>query len=295
MKALFLSGLCFGIVRACAAGQVLAEYDWSKLARSSQLTAGVPATIDDRAVLKIVNTNDTPLQAQLLKVLNPAITKKLYAIAGEVKYEGVRGTGYLEMWNYFPPAKPGMVEAAYFSRTLGDSGEMGKLTGTSGWRRFMLPFDRSGASGPPTRLEINLFLPTQGTVYLSAVQLAEYTGTFGVTQTGSANAWWPDWTGALIGGIGGCVLGCLGGLSSWLAFKGKGRGFVLATLKSLIALGVVSAVTGFVALSLRQPYGVWFAPLLLGVILLAILPFRLKRYQQRYEDLEMRKMTALDA
>jgi hypothetical protein len=295
MKALFLSSLCFGIVRVCVAGQVLAEYDWSRPAQSGQLTAGLPVTIDGRAALKIVNTNDTPLQAQFLKVLNPAITKKLYAIAGEVKYEGVRGTGYLEMWNYFPPAKPGMVEAAYFSRTLGDSGEMGKLTGTSGWRRFMLPFDRAGASGPPTRLEINLFLPAQGTVYLSPVQLVEYIGNFGGTQTDSANAWWPDWAGGLIGGIGGGVLGCLGGLLAWLASKGKARGFVVATLKSLIALGVLSAAAGFAALSLRQPYGVWFVPLLLGVILLAILPFRLKEYQRRYDDLEMRKMTALDA
>jgi hypothetical protein len=36
-------------------------------------------------------------------------------------------------------------------------------------------------------------------------------------------------------------------------------------------------------------------PLLLGVILLAILPSRLKQYQKLYTDAEMRRMTAIDA
>jgi hypothetical protein len=295
MKPLLLSGLCFAFVGTCVAEQVLAEYDWSKRAQSGQLLSGSPLAIDGRAALKIVNTNDTALQVALLKIVNPAITKKLYAIVGEVKYEGVRGAGYLEMWNYFPPLRPGMVEGAYFSRTLGESGEMGKITGTSSWRRFMLPFDRTGATERPTRLEMNLFLPSQGTVYLSPVKLVEYDGSFTTAQAGAANAWWPDWTGGLIGGIAGSVVGCLGSLLAWLASKGKARGFVLVSLKALIALGALSAIAGFVALSLRQPYAVWFVLLLLGMILLSISPFRLKQYQRRYVDLEMRKMEAMDA
>jgi hypothetical protein len=295
MKATLVIGLCFGIVTTCFAEQVLAEYEWSKLAKAGQLLGGVPTTIDGRAALMLVNTNDTPLQASLVKLQNPAITQKLYAIIGEIKYEGVRGTGYLEMWNYFPPAKPGMMEAAYFSRTLGESGEMGKITGTSNWRRFMLPFNRTGTSERPTRLEFNLFLPAQGNVYVGPIKLVEYTGGFGFASASQANAWWPDWAGGLIGGLGGAVIGCLGSLLAWLVSKGKAQGFVLASLKLLIALGVLSAIAGVVALGLRQPYGVWFVLLLLGVLLLAILPSRLKVYQRRYEDLEMRRMAAMDA
>jgi len=295
MKARLVASLCFGIVITCAAEQIITEYDWSKLAQSGQLLGGTPVTIDGKSALKVANTNDTPLQAQLVKLAKPAITKKLYAITGEVKYEGVYGNGYLEMWNYFPPIKPGMPEGAYFSRTLGESGDLGKITGTSNWRHFMLPFDRTGTSETPTRLEINLFLPAQGTVFISSIKLVEYTGTFGATHSRSGTAWWPDWAGGLIGGVGGAILGCLGGLLGWLSAKGKARGFVLVSLKLLIALGVLSTAAGFMALALQQPYGVWFVLLLAGVLLLAILPFRLRDCQRRYTDLEMRKMAAMDA
>jgi len=295
MKATVVIGLCLQIVTTCAAQHALAEYDWSKLATAGQPLGGVVTTVDGKASLKVANTNETPLRVQLLKISSPAITRKLYALVGEVKYEGVRGEGYLEMWNYFPPLKPDMTEAMYFSRTLGDSGEMGKITGTSDWRRFMLPFDRTGTSLAPSRLEVNLFLPAQGTVYLGTVKLIEYTGNFASSQSDATGAWWPDWAGGLIGGIGGSMLGCLGGLLAWLASKGRAQSFVLLTLKVLIALGVLSLAAGFLAMSLRQPYGVWFVPLLLGVILLAILPSRLKQYQKLYTDAEMRRMTAIDA
>jgi hypothetical protein len=212
MKTTLVLGLCLQIITTHAAEHVLAEYDWSKLAQSGRLLGGVVVTVDAKAALKLVNTNDTALRVQLLQISNPPITKKLYALVGEVKYEGVHDDGYLEMWNYFPPMKPGMGEGMFFSRTLGESGEMGKITGTSNWRRFMLPFDRTGTSLAPSRLEINLFLPAQGIVYVGPLKLVEYSGTFGSAQSGAANAWWPDWTGGLIGGIGGAMLGCLGGL-----------------------------------------------------------------------------------
>jgi hypothetical protein len=295
MKTILFLGLCFGIVRACAAQQVLAQYDWAKLAQSGQLLGGTPATVDGRTVLKVVNTNDTPLQTQLVIVRQPAITKTLYAITGEVKYDGVRGDGYLEMWNYYPPAQTGAVEAGYFSRTLGESGDMGKITGTSNWRRFLLPFDRTGTSARPTRLEINLFLPAQGTVNLGSIKLVEYAAGFGSGGAGPANAWWADRSAGLIGGIGGGFIGCLGTLLAWLASKGKARGFVLAIQKGLIVLGGLLVAAGLAALGLRQPYAVWFVLLLVGVLLLGIFPFRLRQSQRTYNDLELRKMTALDA
>jgi hypothetical protein len=295
MKASLAVGFCFAALAACMAEQHLADYDWSKLAKAGQLLGGTPVSLDGKDALKVVNTNDTPLQIQLVKLVKPPITKKLYAIVGEVKYEGVRGNGYLEMWNVFPPPKAGMVEAAYFSRTLGESGDMGKIAGTSNWRRFMLPFDRTGTSDVPTRLELNLYLPAQGTVYLSPIKLVEYTGNFRSAQAGSAEAWWPDWAGGLIGGIGGALLGLMGGLLAFLSAKGKAREFVLVSTKFLIGLGVLSTGAGFVALGLHQPYEVWFVLLLGGVILLIILPFRLRDYQRRYELLELRKMAAMDA
>jgi hypothetical protein len=60
-------------------------------------------------------------------------------------------------------------------------------------------------------------------------------------------------------------------------------------------LGLATAVAGFVALTLRQPYAVWFLLLLFGLLLPGILIPRLRDYQRHYEALELRRMTSLDA
>jgi hypothetical protein len=222
MKTILVLGSYLSLVATCSAQTVLAEYDWQKLAQNGQLRGGEATSMDGKSALKIVNRNETPLQLQLLKIPKPPISKKLYAITGEVKYEGIRGDGYLEMWNFFPPLQSGMPEGQYFSRTLGVGGEMGKLSGTSDWRAFMLPFDGTGGSGSPTRLEINIFLPAQGTVFLGPVKLVEYTGSFASMGIASSNAWWSDRAAGVVGGIGGGVIGCLGGLLGWLAWKRAG-------------------------------------------------------------------------
>ncbi len=289
-------GFCVAFVSTCAAQQVLGDYNWRQLANSGQLPVellnDVTGTIDGKSTVRITNTNDTALQVQLLKIQKPPIAKTLYAITGEVKYEGVQGDGYLEMWNYFAPLKPGgLPEVGAFSRTLGTAGEMGRLTGTSAWRKFMLPW----ASGPPTRLEINLFLPGRGTVYLGPLKLVEYAGNSFNAAIGSSNAWWSDRGAGLIGAIGGGVIGCLGSLLAWLASKGKARAFVLGTLKILIGMGAAAGIAGVIALLTSQPYAVWLLLLLFGVLLVAILLLRLRQYQRQYRNVELRRMASVDA
>jgi hypothetical protein len=296
MKTKYLFALFFGAISACYAQQTLRELDWQKVASSGELLGGTPVTIDGKSAVKIVSTNDTGLRIQLLRITNPPISKMLYAVTGEIKYEGVKGEGFLEMWNCYPPDKPGMFENKYFSRTLGELGDMGKITGTSNWRTFMLPFDRTGSKAKPTRLEINVVLPAQGTVYLGPIKLVEYDGDLGLQkQGGAAGAWWPDSAAGWIGGIGGSVLGCLGSLLAVLAAKGRCRGFVIWTSLTLIAMGIIAAVAGVAAVTIGQPYAVWFPLVLLGVLLLSILPFRLRQYQKGYADLEMRRMASMDA
>jgi len=295
MKAILVLGSYLSLVATCSAQTVLAEYDWQKLARNGQLRGGEAASVDGKSALKIVNRNGTPLQLQLLKIHKPPISKRLYAITGEVKYDGIRGDGYLEMWNFFPPIQPGMPEGQYFSRTLGVGGEMGKLSGTSDWRAFMLPFDGTGGSGSPTRLEINIFLPAQGTVFLGPVKLVEYTGSFASMGIASSNAWWSDRAAGMVGGIGGGVIGCLGGLLGWLAWKGQARRFVVAASWLLIGLGVALGLAAVVALSEKQQYAVWFPLVLGGILLLGIIPFRLRKFLKHYKDLELRRMMAMDA
>ena len=158
MKKLFQMGLCLWFASFAAAQQTLREYDWASLQQQRALLGGEVVSMDGMSVLKIENTNDAPLKLPLFKISNPPVSSLTYAVAGQVKFENVQGDGYLEMWNFFPPLKPGMAEAQYFSRTLGDTGEMGKITGTSDWRKFLLPFNRVGSAGPPTRLEITACL-----------------------------------------------------------------------------------------------------------------------------------------
>jgi hypothetical protein len=295
MKAILVLVSSLSLVATCSAQKMLAEYDWQKLAQNGQLRGGETVSVDGKSALKIVNTNGAPLQLQLLKIPKPPISKKLYAITGELKYNGVRGDGYLEMWNFFPPLQSGMPEGQYFSRTLGVGGEMGKLSGTSDWRPFMLPFDSTGGSGSPTRLEINIFLPGQGTVFLGTLKLVEYTGSFASLGRASSNAWWSDRAAGMVGGMGGGVLGCFGGLLGWLAWKGQARRFVVAASWVLIGLGIALGLAAVVALSEKQPYAVWFPLTLGGVLLLGIIPFRLRNSLKHYEDLELRRMTAIDA
>ena len=90
------------------------------------------------------------------------------------------------------------------------------------------------------------------------------------------------------------VAGCFGALLGWLAGKGKARNFVLTTIKTFIVLGIILTVAGLVAVVLKQPYAVWYALLLPGVILTLVFSLNLPMIQRRYDDLEIRRMTSLD-
>jgi hypothetical protein len=110
----------------------------------------------------------------------------------------------------------------------------------------------------PEKLELNLNLVISGTVYLRPIKILEITK--------NSNWWTPEQAGK-IGGIGGSVIGCFGALLGLLASKGKARTFVLTTMKIFIALGILLTIAGFAAVVSSQPYAVWYALLLPGVIL----------------------------
>jgi hypothetical protein len=203
-----------------------------------------------------------------------------------VKYERVAAGSYLEMWNHLP-------EGAFFSRSLDQSGPMGRLEGSSGWREFVLPFFNREGGPPPTKLELNLVLAGAGTVEIGPLALVQFASA--ENPFADSSAWWSDRQAGLLGAIVGSALGILGSLIGWLGSAGRARGFVLNTLKTIAWLGVTGLVVGTVALLSGQPYPVYY-PLLLSGGISAALGFSLPRsLNRRYEDLELRRMQALDA
>ena len=293
MNRWILFGIAWAGMMAAHGQPAAAEYLWSQPGRAAGLRSGVVETNEGRAALCLSVTNPAGATVTLLEIQSPPISNACYGLEGEVKYESVHGEGFLEMWSFFAPETIEAGEGRFFSRTLGETGSMAKLTGTSGWRRFVLPFDSTGAKGRPTHLEINLHLAGPGKVYIGPMKLVNYPGQRFGSWT-APGAWWSDQTAGLIGGIGGATVGCVASLLGWLASRGMARRLVSGLAWGLIAAGAVSLVGGLVALALRQPWGVWFPLLLGGVLLLGILPPRLRQFHRHYAELELRRMTAMD-
>src|SRR5215470_6609986 len=232
-----LSAIIF-TAAARADEQLISTFSWKELADNGKLTAGKLTGAPDNA-LEVDDHGVGAMSATVLTIVQPKITTDSYAITGEVRYDNVEGDGFLEMWSHFGET------AAYFSRTLGLAGPMAKLTGSSDWRAFTLPFNAKGASSRPSKLVLNVQLPGKGSVLLRNLKLVQSTSFEGAaTQTG---AWWSDRTAGIVGGVGGALIGCLGALIEWLAARGKAHRFVVNAVRVLIAAGVALALGGFAA------------------------------------------------
>jgi hypothetical protein len=280
--------------------KTLRVYDWKDLAQEHQLSGGEVISMDGVSVLKIENTNDTPLVVSLLKITNSSVIKKLISISFDTKYTFLDrapdwgnnifddSNGYgnqfpnrLELFCYLPPFAPGgdeITNAHFFA-----------MGGTSNWKPYTVFPSTTRAMinwtlqrTLPTLLELKLYVG-KGTIYLRPIKLLDVTG-----------SWWSPQQVGLIGGIGGSVIGCFGALLGLLASKGKARNFVLTTMKIFIGLGILLTIAGFVAVVLKQPYAVWYALLLPGVILTLVFSLNLPSIQRRYDELEIRRMTSID-
>ena len=237
--------------------------------------------------LKLENDGAQPRTFRLLVLPQPGIVSPAYAIDGQLKYEGVEGTGYLEMLNHFPGDK------VYFTRTMAAFGDMRGIQGSSDWRAFSLPFYARDDSGwledRPEKLELNLVLPGKGVVYVRSVSLAQD------KDENQAQAWWGARASGAMGGVFGGTMGVLGAITGILASRGKARGFVLGVYWGLLGVGLCLLAVGIFAVIRHQPYAVYFAPLFAGglasILSLALMPV----VRRRYRDQELRRMSAADA
>jgi hypothetical protein len=279
-----LAWACFALSE-----QKIAGISWSQLDREGKLKEARVHPADARTrfeTLQIENLGVEPRSVTLLVLDQPRITASRYAVRGQVRYEQMEGTGYLEMWSFLTGG------GRFFSRTLAGSGSLASLTGKSGWRPFLLPFNTNG-QGRPERLIVNVVFGGRGTVFLSPLELVQYSGS--EDPLTPAGAWWSDRQGGLVGGLGGGLLGVLGALVGGLAGTGRARRLVLGLLKFMIVASAGALLLGGVALAMGQPYGVYYPPLLIGVIGVAVPAGLLAALRKRYEQLELRRMSAFDS
>jgi hypothetical protein len=274
-------------VQVASAQATSRDFKWDELQKQGRRSAGTvlpPAPGSSSHQLKVESRTPTPSTVTVLTIDKPSIAGPRYVLRGQVRYDNIEGSGYLELWNYFPNG------GQYFSRTLADQGPMGKLQGTSGWREFVLPFDATGAP-PPTRLVMNVVLQGRGTVYLGPLQLSD--------EKGSASAGAYDSTtsrlAGMAGGIAGAVVGGVGALIGVLTSLGRARRFVIASASLLTAFGAVAFIGGIVAFASSGSYSSFYPMLLLlgfltSVITLGLLPV----IRKRYEEIELRTMRAHD-
>lgn len=229
----------------------------------------------------------------LFEIAEPGISSPVYALKGMVRYEDVQGEGFLQLDNHFGE------RGTFFTKSLAPAGPLGKISGSSDWRPFVLPFSANsgdqadGASLLPEKLSLALFLPGSGTVSISDVALYQYASSEDPLQ--SSGQWFGNRSAGLIGGIGGGLLGLWGALIGVLSGRGRARGFVLASANALLLIGVACIVGGVVALATAQPYVVFYPLLLMGIIIVAVIGMLRGKLSARYEQLELKRMQSMDA
>lgn len=100
------------------------------------------------------------------------------------------------------------------------------------------------------------------------------------------------WYGGLGGGLLGLSAGVLGAVTGMLAPKGKGRSFILGAFTFMKWVGVVHLVIGSCAVYERQPYGIWYPLVLIGVLFTLLFSLLRPIVRKRYEDVEKQQMSA---
>ncbi len=253
---------------------------WMDPAGGAAVSIHPPGKLAQGAVAE-VRGEDRPSAVTVLIVDDPRVPSHHYQLRARVKYENVVGDAFLEMWSQFPDG------GQFFSRTLADTGPMGKITGSGDWRVLILPFF-SKPGYLPNKIWVNVVLPGKGTVYLTPFEMGQATG------LEDTSGWWTERQAGLIGGLSGGLLGTLGAAIGVLSGLGLARRFTLGICWACIAVGGLSLGAGLVAIFLRQPWHVWFPPVLLGLIATTVCGCNLPVIHRRYQQLEMRKMSAMD-
>ncbi len=162
--------LWVGSAMAAPIEQTVLQIDWSALKGTDQLKAGQVTQADGpagEASLVIEHDADEARTINLMTIDQPPVTRRRFALLGEVRHEGLDSSAMLELWLYFGRGQVATV------RTADDQGLLGQLTGASDWRAFALPFFNRTRSGQPEQLALRVAFEGPGRVELSSLRLVE--------------------------------------------------------------------------------------------------------------------------
>ncbi len=100
------------------------------------------------------------------------------------------------------------------------------------------------------------------------------------------------WFGAIVGGVGGTLCGCLGALTGVLAPRGRGRRAILGSMYLFVGIGLVLILFGVAALVDGQPYAIWFFPILAGTLFSVLNARTIPQVKRRFREAEERRVDA---
>lgn len=268
MRRALLSFLALIAISAVSAPAWATEsIDWSETPPESGSLVGSEVEVAGPGTFRLVTLN------------NPSIAGSQVEVTGTMRYVGVDGDAYLEMWSFFPDG------GAYFSRTLAADGPMALIAGDNPGREFLLPFSVNG-SERPERLEINVVLPGAGTVWI---------GPLAIDSSGESPAWWTERTSSVIGASLGVAAGLSGALIGLLSGRRRAQRVVVGVLMGGLVVGALCLLAGGVAVVSSQPRHVWYPLALIGLILVVVDGALLPTTRRTYAAAELHRMKALDA
>jgi hypothetical protein len=104
----------------------------------------------------------------------------------------------------------------------------------------------------------------------------------------------PDQYAFLPGTLLGVIGGLLGAAAGIFAPRGRARGIVLGALTVALTASAALLVAGVIAFAVGQPYGVWYALGLPGLIGTCVIGGLLPTVRTRYQEAETRRLQASD-
>ena len=242
-------------------------------------------TLTEAGAVRVIHRGEGKATFPIATVQAPVIGQPMYVVAGKVRYKGVEGVGYLEMWNHFGS------DQAYFSRTLGDAGPTRSITADSEWRDFILPFNK-GEEADPSKLAINLVLEGPGEVEVKDLSLVVGGNWRAVLYP---DPWWGGMSSGVLGASLGILFGVLGTLIGWARRDARRYGVAMAGSCIMVGVGGVSLVAAGVALVAGQPSHVTYLLLLAAVIGIVVGGAVLREVRALRTQGELRRMDAADA